>query len=184
MDMLAIIANFALFQGAWFAAILGGATGQEFLGCLPALGAVILYLFLNKRRFGREVALLVGIGLLGAAFETVLIAAGWIAYTGSAQDSILPPIWIFALWLAFATLPHRSLQWLRGRPWLQGALGAVSGPLSYLAGVNLVRPPCQTPRQSRSSLSGWGGRSCFRSFSGSLIGFLAAGRLKTGVSPL
>jgi hypothetical protein len=137
MDMLAIIANFALFQGAWFAAILGGATGQEFLGCLPALGAVILYLFLNRRRFGREVALLVGIGLLGAAFETVLIAAGWIAYTGSAQDSILPPIWIFALWLAFATLPHRSLQWLRGRPWLQGALGAVSGPLSYLAGVKL-----------------------------------------------
>ena len=135
--MLAIIANFALFQGAWFAAILGGATGQEFLGCLPALGAVILYLFLNKRRFGREVALLVGIGLLGAVFETALIAAGWIAYTGRAPDSILPPIWIFALWLAFATLPQGSLQWLRGRPWLQGALGAASGPLSYLAGVKL-----------------------------------------------
>ncbi len=135
--MLAIMANFALFQGAWFAAILGGATGHEFLGSLPALGAVILYLFMHQRHLAREVALLIGIGLLGAVFETALIAAGWIAYTGSAPDSILPPICILALWLAFATLPHASLQWLRGRPWLQSVLGAVSGPLSYLAGVKL-----------------------------------------------
>ena len=135
--MLAIIANFALFQCAWFAAILGGATGQDFLGSLPALGAVILYLFLRKRRFGREVALLLAIGLLGAVFETALIAAGWIAYTGRAPDSILPPIWIVALWLAFATLPMGGLQWLRGRPWLQTVLGALSGPLSYVAGVKL-----------------------------------------------
>ena len=41
------------------------------------------------------------------------------------------------MWLAFATLPRASLRWLAGRWKLQALLGAVLGPLSYLAGAEL-----------------------------------------------
>ncbi|NBR12452.1 MAG: DUF2878 domain-containing protein, partial [Alphaproteobacteria bacterium] len=48
-----------------------------------------------------------------------------------------PPLWILALWLAFATLPDGALSWLEGRTILQIIFGAVGGPLSYLAGEKL-----------------------------------------------
>jgi hypothetical protein len=42
-----------------------------------------------------------------------------------------------ALWVLFATTFNASLRWLRGRPLLAMALGAVGGPLAYLAGAQL-----------------------------------------------
>jgi len=49
----------------------------------------------------------------------------------------LAPGWILALWALFATTLNASLRWLKGRPVLAVSLGAVVGPLSYVAGVKL-----------------------------------------------
>jgi hypothetical protein len=49
----------------------------------------------------------------------------------------VPPVWIAAVWFGFGTLPNASLAWLKGRWKTQAILGALSGPLTYWAGVKL-----------------------------------------------
>jgi hypothetical protein len=44
------------------------------------------------------------------------------------------PFWITVMWLQFATLLHFALSWLSGRYLLSAVLGAVGGPMAYLAG--------------------------------------------------
>lgn len=47
------------------------------------------------------------------------------------------PLWLLGLWLAFSALAPLSLSGLLTRPPLAVALGLISGPMSYLAGVKL-----------------------------------------------
>ena len=135
--MIKSIANFLLFQIAWFAAIVGGASGWPLLGSLPALVVVAIHLFVGRNQWSREAGLIVGITVLGVIVEAGFVFLGALHYAGASADAVLPPIWIMALWFAFGTLPHGSLSRLSGRPWLQIVLGAVFGPLSYLGGVKL-----------------------------------------------
>ena len=53
--MIKSLANFLLFQIAWFAAISGGAKGWPLLGSIPALIVVAIHLGLNGDHFKREV---------------------------------------------------------------------------------------------------------------------------------
>ena len=131
------IANFILFQLAWFAAVLGGAHGWVLLGVLPAIVVVAIHLGSNLAHLKQEILLVIGVTALGVIFETAFIAFGALHYAGSSGNAVLPPIWIAALWFAFGTLPNGSLGWLSGRIWPQLLLGAIFGPLSYLGGVRL-----------------------------------------------
>ena len=131
------IANFILFQLAWFAAVVGGARGWPILGVLPAIVVVAIHLGSNLAQVKQEIMLVLGVTALGAIFETAFIALGTLHYTRPGDNAALPPIWIIALWFAFGTLPHGSLKWLSGRIWPQLLLGAIFGPLSYLGGVKL-----------------------------------------------
>jgi hypothetical protein len=135
--MINAIANFILFQMAWFGAIIGGASGLPLLGSIPAILVVAIHLVTNRNKLGREALLIVGITLLGVIVETGFISLGALHYSGTSADAKLPPVWIIALWFAFGTLPHGSLGWLSGRLWLQLFLGAIFGPLSYVGGVRL-----------------------------------------------
>jgi hypothetical protein len=85
----------------------------------------------------REAGVILAVTLLGLVLETAFTGGGVITYAGTAPGQILPPIWILAMWLAFGTLPNASLGWLAGRWKLQAFLGALLGPLSYLAGTKL-----------------------------------------------
>ena len=129
--------NFLLFQGAWFAAILGGANGWPILGALPALGVVALHLWLNQQQLWRESVLIAAVTVLGFFIEGGFMAAGLLVFTGTEPGQIAPPVWIVALWFAFATLPNASLSWLKGRWRLQAVLGAIAGPLAYVGGAKL-----------------------------------------------
>ncbi len=131
------VVNFALFQLAWFAAIMGGASGYGGLAGLPAVAVVMLHLGLNRLSWRGEAWLILGVTLLGLVVETAFITLGALHYAGSDTGAMLPPLWISALWLAFGTLPNGSLHWLKGKMLLQIGLGAVLGPLSYVAGVRL-----------------------------------------------
>jgi len=136
-EVIASIANFILFQLAWFAAVVGGARGWPILGVLPAIVVVAIHLGSNLAQLKQEIILVLGVTALGAIFETAFIAIGTLSYARPDGIAALPPIWIIALWFAFGTLPHGSLKWLSGRIWPQLLLGAVFGPLSYLCGVRL-----------------------------------------------
>ncbi|MEO6607377.1 MAG: DUF2878 domain-containing protein [Aestuariivirga sp.] len=135
--MIKAIANFILFELAWFAAVIGGAHGWPILRTFPAILVVAIHLGSNHAQLHLETSLVIGVTALGVIWETAFIALGALHYTGSRGNALLPPIWIIALWFAFGTLPHGSLRWLSGRIWLQLLLGAIFGPLSYLGGVRL-----------------------------------------------
>ncbi len=128
--------NFAMFYLGWFACVAGAGRGQLWLG--PAVVAVLLmgHLLLARDRV-REAMLALTIGLFGFAVDTLQASAGLYAF---AHTSALPwvcPPWMVALWMLFATTLNRSMAWLAGRHRLAAVLGAVCGPLSYVAGARL-----------------------------------------------
>ena len=135
------VANFVLFQAVWFAAVLGATAGRMWIGPLAALAFLTAHLWMvgdeGERR--RELSYVLTVGLLGTLADSFLRAIGATAYPTSEEAWFFAwaPPWIASLWIAFAMLPRFSLGWLRGNPGLAVALGAVGGPLSYLAGARL-----------------------------------------------
>lgn len=111
------------------------------VGPVAVLAIVALHLALltRRRQRSRELGYILAIGALGLVADSLLAALDLIRYPTSTESwpsTIVPP-WITALWLLFATLPSHSLGWLRGRYVLAILLGAIGGPLSFLAGERL-----------------------------------------------
>jgi hypothetical protein len=132
------LANFALFQGAWYASVEGAARGWIWFGplCVALLLAVhALGLGLRWREL-RYVAL---VGACGTLADSALGLLGATAYPSSQAAWPYPfaPPWISGLWIAFATLPRLSMAWLAPHPWWSALFGALGGPLSYYAGVRI-----------------------------------------------
>jgi hypothetical protein len=143
--------NFATFYLAWFACVVGAARGHLWLG--PAMVAALLLahvaLGANRRR---EATLILTIGIFGFAVDTLQASAGLYAFT---RTSVLPwlcPPWMVALWMVFASTLNSSMAWLAGRYLLGAALGALCGPLSYLAGARLGA--IELPENALASLIG------------------------------
>lgn len=129
--------HFATFQGLWFAAVFGAAGGSAWLGPLALIPHLALHFAgVERGARGREVVALAVAGAGGTLIDAGLHAVGVTGYPGSATPfGVLPPVWITALWIGFASLPRYSLAWLRGRAALAAAFGAIGGPLSYWGGV-------------------------------------------------
>ena len=131
-----ILVNAIAFQIGWFACVLGGANQMPWLGTLVA--AIIVTWHLNRAQWpDRELVLLVAVGLLGAQWDSLLVAAGWLAYPSGTLLTNTAPHWIVAIWVLFAATLNVSLRWLRGRQVLASLLGALAGPLSYYSGAKL-----------------------------------------------
>lgn len=133
--MLAML-NFLLCQVGWFASVLGGANHLPWVG--PVVVAFVIGWHLSiAARPAEEAVLIVVCGIVGAAFDSVLVAAGWLSYPSGLLSSVLAPYWIVAMWMLFATTLNSSLRWLRDRVVLSAVTGFVAGPLSYIAGAEL-----------------------------------------------
>ena len=124
------------FQLAWLALVLGAAFGSDFLALAFAALVVAVHLAASSMPL-REAQVLVVVAALGTAWESVPLALGWIDYRGAAPFAGFPPYWLAALWLVFATTLNGALGWLRERLLLAAGVGAVVGPLCYLAGERL-----------------------------------------------
>lgn len=122
------VLNITLYQAIWFACVLGGKAGA-----LGSLVPIALHLGLSPRRWA-------DLQMMGILLTAGLVIDGSLQLTGFFRftDPALPiPLWLAVIWLALATLPHHSLAWMKGRPLLGAALGAIGGPLAYWAGVRL-----------------------------------------------
>ena len=75
--------------------------------------------------------------VLGTWFDSMLVAFGWVAYSTGQWHPMLAPYWIISMWMLFATTLNLSLKWLRDRTWLAAVVGALAGPLTYVAGARL-----------------------------------------------
>ncbi|HEX4511489.1 MAG TPA: DUF2878 domain-containing protein [Burkholderiaceae bacterium] len=133
---LRVVVDFVLFELAWFVCIRQVAQDRPALGVAAVLAFVLLQVGLSTRRDVdlRLIVLALGLGFLG---DTALLQTGLVRYGSPGPIAGVAPGWILALWAEFAVVLRGPLRWLRGRPVLAAVLGAVGGPLSYLAAARL-----------------------------------------------
>ena len=130
------IVNFVLFQVGWFACILGGASGHVAVSVLFSLALVAISVW--QTPFKKNLLeLFIKIGLYGLVGDTLLLQLGLLQFTSPVPFTFLSPIWMLSLWILFASTLNQSMAWLSGKPLMGALLGAIFGPLSYIAGVEM-----------------------------------------------
>tara|TARA_B110000093_G_scaffold108476_1_gene116553 strand:- start:1106 stop:1591 length:486 start_codon:yes stop_codon:yes gene_type:complete len=115
---------------------MGAANNLVAEGCIAAVALIAVHLYRAKLR-RNELALIVIVALTGLIWESALLSQGWFAYAGPSPLSILAPFWLLMIWALFATTINGSLAWMKGRLLLSMVMGAVFGPLAFVAGEKL-----------------------------------------------
>jgi len=131
-----MLVNFVLFQIGWFACVQGAAHGMPWAGVAAAL-VIVAWHLARAPRPRPELTLLVIAAVIGFAWDSALVAAGWIEYPNGALIPGTAPVWIVAMWVVFATTLNVSLGWLKRSLPLALLFGALGGPLAYVAGGKL-----------------------------------------------
>lgn len=123
-------ANAIGYQLVWFAAVWGAATGYWWLAPLALVPFAAWYL---SRPGGQADARLMLVAMLiGIALDSSLAASDLVAYASAVPSTHAAPVWIVAIWAAFALTLRHSFRFLHGRRGLAAALGAIGAPLAYL----------------------------------------------------
>ena len=128
--------NFVLFQVGWFACILGAAHQQALWAVIGSLAYIIFHIWRSQTP-KLELSLLLKVLSFGILTDSLLMYLGFLDFEGAWPSPYLSPAWMWALWLLVASTLNSSLSWLKGKPVLGVVLGAISGPLSYEAGIRL-----------------------------------------------
>ena len=130
------ILELAGFQIVWLASALGAAQGSSAPGVITALVFVALQLVAER---SARMLLSGGIAAIaGAGLETLLARSGLVSYAAPWPGPGIAPLWIITLWLAYGTTMASTVRLLGARPFLNAtALGAVFGPLAYIAGARI-----------------------------------------------
>lgn len=130
------IANFVVFQAAWFAAVLGAAHHIPLWGTACIVTAIAWHLAVSARP-GQEARLIGSACLIGFVVESAIAMQGHVSYPSGQPVAWLAPYWMVALWGEFAIALNVTMRWLKRRLWLASVLGAVAGPASFVSGVKL-----------------------------------------------
>ncbi|KUO62082.1 MAG: hypothetical protein APF80_06870 [Alphaproteobacteria bacterium BRH_c36] len=139
-DTKDVLINLLAFQAAWLSLVLGAATGYALAGLAVALAAMLLHLA-RSPDWSSELKLMTFALALGVFVESALMAGGLVAFRHngpiSAPVATLAPIWLLALWPAFATLLNVAFRGIR--QWTVAAVifGGVFVPVAYYAGAKL-----------------------------------------------
>jgi len=128
--------NFALFQAAWFAGVLGAAHDAPLLGTMVVFAVIAWHLTVSARP-ATEAKLVAAALAIGAAFETFCVQLGQVTYASGQPEPHLAPYWMVAMWGLLAIALNVTMRWMKRRWLLAAALGAIAGPMSYAAGVRL-----------------------------------------------
>lgn len=122
--------NGLLFNVAWLSIVL---LQDALLSWAAAAVYVCAHLWLMGE--GRsEVLLIALVAGLGLAVDQLLFTAGVLE---NVDGQGVAPLWLSALWPAFATTLMHAFSGLRSSPPLAAVVGGVGGYLSYLAGTGL-----------------------------------------------
>ena len=134
--MIPIVGNFILFQVGWLVCVLSGAALQPAVGVLIA--ALIIGFHVWRAEYPRQEMWLIGLAMIiGAAWDSLLVALDWLEYPAGMLLPNMAPYWIVVMWGLFATTLNLSLRWLRKDMRLAAVLGGIAGPLAYLGGAGL-----------------------------------------------
>ena len=131
-----LLINIVVYQVCWLACIIGAANSMPLVGVgLTAIAAA--YHLYSADRALPELNLLLIAAVIGAFWDSLLVAMGWLIYPSGTLLEGAAPYWIVALWIAFATTFNVSLRWFKQHLLLGAVFGAVGGPLAFLAGERL-----------------------------------------------
>ena len=128
--------NIVAYQAAWFACVLGAAYGMPWIGAAVCFAVVAAHLALTRER-AVELKLIGAAIFIGLLVDTALLRSGHLWFVSGTWPTGVAPYWMLSLWAAFATTLNHSLRWVVRRPWMSTLLGAIGGPLAYLAGAKL-----------------------------------------------
>ena len=142
-------------QGGWFACVLSAARGQSWIGVTLCAVLVMAHIFF-ARKPPPELKFILVVTIIGAIWESVLVWAGLLSYSGGALAQDLAPYWIAALWALFAAQFNTTYNWLKPRIGVAALLGAFAGPLSFRAGATLGAVRFEKPWPATLALAiGW-----------------------------
>ena len=130
------VLNVTAAQIGWFGSVFGGAQQMPWIGPLAALIALSIHFYFARRPI-EELILIMSCAAIGAAFDSALVAAGWVQYYSGQFSDVMAPYWIITMWMLFATTLNVSMRWLRGRNRLAMIFGFIGGPLAYIGGEKL-----------------------------------------------
>lgn len=133
LDTKQVVANFIVFQIAWLSCVEAAAHDVAWLGLLAAAFSFCIHLYIVPNRRNAITLTLLSLAI-GAVVEFAMVAAHATQFEANAS---IPPLWMIALWGLFSTTLCVSLRWLLNKYVLAIVLGAIMGPLSYLAGAKI-----------------------------------------------
>ena len=131
-----LIVNFGLFHLGWLACVIGAASNMSLLGSSIAILLIAVHLY-RVANFRAELYLIVAALVIGLIWESLLLTQNWLAYAGSSIGSNLAPYWLVIMWALFATTINISMAWMKDRWLLAMVMGAIFGPMAFIAGEKL-----------------------------------------------
>lgn len=122
------------FQSAWWICVLGAGRGLDMLALAYGAALALAHLYWTDKR-PQELRLACWVMLMGIVVDSLLQSLGVIHFQGLAFGP-LSPLWLWMLWLLFGMTLNASLAFLKNKSlFLSAALGAVLGPMNYMAGA-------------------------------------------------
>lgn len=119
------------YQTIWFSAVIGASHGLIWPGLLLLALYAGWQLACSTSR-ATDLKLMLAALVLGCLLDGGLIHFGLASYATVGPLFAPAPLWILALWAAFALTFTQSLKSLQSRLWIALALGVVGGPMAYL----------------------------------------------------
>lgn len=116
--------------------MIGASYGQSLWPVLATLAYLGFYVWRSSNPTF-ESKLLIKAALLGVSADTLIVNLGYLSFNDSWFGPNIAPVWMCVLWALVASTINGSLSWLKGRTLLGIVLGAITGPLSYEAGIRM-----------------------------------------------
>ena len=130
------IQNAIFFQITWFACVFGSANNLVWPGLL-CCAAFTIWQLMPAHRHPKDIRVLTLAIILGLLIDSAWVQLNFLDYSHKWPHSAIAPLWIMALWIAFALTINHSLSWLNKHPLLPALMGLIGAPLSYLAGQKM-----------------------------------------------
>ena len=131
-----LIINVLGFKLGWASSVFGAANGLPTLGPIVVLLLVGVHLYLASDA-SKEFLLILIATTIGAAWDSLLVTAGWLSYSTGMIANGVAPYWIVGMWMLFATTLNVAMHWFRSKLAFGALAGAVMGPLSYFIGSRI-----------------------------------------------
>nr|WP_256504507.1 DUF2878 domain-containing protein [Gilvimarinus xylanilyticus] len=136
------MANAAMFQIGWLLCLMAPLA----VALVYTLAAIAVH-FLYWGGHRQDVIAVILAIAMGFIHDTALLVGGVLQYS-----LVIQPLWLMCLWALLGLTLNHSLHAIYGRPWLAAILGAVSAPLSYIAGVAISGVSWGVPKEMGASI--------------------------------